>query len=50
MHGILIKVIYQTHYDPFYALSPRASKALPIKYINTLIRGKWSKPAIKFKK
>ena len=36
--------------DPFYALSPTSSKDLPIKYVNTLIRGKWSKPSIKFLK
>ena len=36
--------------DPFYAFSPESSKELPIKYINTLIRGKWSKTSIKFLK
>lgn len=36
--------------DPFYAFSPESSKDLPIEYINTLIRGKWSKPSIKFLK
>ena len=34
--------------DPFYALTPRSFKRLPINYVNTLIKGKWSLPSVRF--
>ena len=36
--------------DPFYALTSKSYNFLPIKYVNTLIKGKWSIPSIKFLK